>query len=177
MFERFTKDARVAVEEAGREAGELRSAEVDTLHLLVAVTRRPDGGAARVLNTLDIALDDVREQVQLTRRRGGLSERDAEALDGLGIDVDAIVASVEREHGQGALAGGWRRVGGHVPFGTGPRRVLEKCVGEVIMLGDRHIGGEHILLALAVVPGPAADVLAGLGVTPEVLRQALRRAS
>ncbi|BBJ43906.1 hypothetical protein SSPO_066240 [Streptomyces antimycoticus] len=38
------------------------------------------------------------------RRRGGITGADAEALAGLGIDVDEIVARVEEAHGVGALA-------------------------------------------------------------------------
>ncbi|MFE5123803.1 Clp protease N-terminal domain-containing protein [Streptomyces sp. NPDC056669] len=38
------------------------------------------------------------------RRRGGITGADVEALAGLGIDVDEIVARVEEAHGVGALA-------------------------------------------------------------------------
>ncbi|MBK1784257.1 Clp protease N-terminal domain-containing protein [Prauserella cavernicola] len=177
MFERFTKDTRAVVTEAVREATRLRSPEIDPLHLLVALTRFPRGGAAALLDALDVALDDVRAQVERARRRGGVSETDAQALEGLGIDVDAIVAHVESEHGPGALTGGWRRTGGHIPFGSAAKRVLERTLRETVGLGQRTIGGEHLLTALAVVPGPAADVLAGQGLTPDLLRTALRTAS
>ncbi|MFF5986057.1 Clp protease N-terminal domain-containing protein [Prauserella flavalba] len=177
MFERFTKDARAAVKEAVREAETLRSPEVDPLHVLVALTRFPDAGAGRLLGTLGVALDDLAAQAQQVRRRGGLSESDAAALDGLGIDLDAIVSRVEREHGPGALAGGWRRAGGHIPFSDSAKRVLERTLREVVMLRGNAIRGEHILLALAVVPGPAADVLAGQGLSPDAIRNALRAAS
>ncbi|PXY31951.1 Clp protease N-terminal domain-containing protein [Prauserella muralis] len=177
MFEQFTKDARATVREAVRDATELGSAEVDTLHVLVALTRFPQGAAARLLGGLGVALDDVAARAQLARRRGGLSDADAEALGGLGIDVDHIVSRIEQEHGPHALAGGGRRARGHIPFGEQPKRVLERCLREVIMLGDRRIGSEHILLALAVVPGPARDVLSGLGVSAEAVRAVLRRAS
>lgn len=177
MFERFTRDAKATVKEAVRDATELGSPEVDTLHVLVALTRFPHGAAARLLGGLGVALDDVAAQAQLARRRGGLSQADAEALGDLGIDVDHLVTRVEREHGRGALAGGGHRVRGHIPFGDEPKRVLERCLREAIMLGDREIGGQHILLALTVVPGPARDVLSGLGVSAEATRALLRRAS
>jgi len=43
-------------------------------------------------------LDDIRAG----RRRGGLSRADAAALDGLGIDLDAMLSRVEAELGPGA---------------------------------------------------------------------------
>ncbi|MFI0769136.1 Clp protease N-terminal domain-containing protein [Streptomyces sp. NPDC021218] len=47
--------------------------------------------------SIERALADV-------RRRGGITGADVEALAGLGIDVDEIVARVEEAHGVGALA-------------------------------------------------------------------------
>jgi ATP-dependent Clp protease ATP-binding subunit ClpA len=177
VFERFTKDAKAVVTEAAREAAATGSAEVDPLHVLTAITRFPDSGAARVLDGLGVALDDVAERAARTRRRGGVSDADAEALDGLGIDVDAIISRVEQDHGANALVGGGRPTRGHVPFADASKRTLERTLREVVNLGDRRIGTEHILLALAVQPGPAVDVLAAAGVSADAVRSALRRAS
>jgi ATP-dependent Clp protease ATP-binding subunit ClpA len=177
VFERFTKDAKAMVTEAARAAGAAGAAEVDPLHVLTAVTTLPDSGAARVLGRLGVTLEDVTAQTERTRRRGGVSDADAAALGELGIDVDALVSRVERDHGPNALVGSGRPARGHVPFADASKRTLERTLREVISLGDRRIGSEHILLALAVQPGPAAGVLAALGVSADTIRSALRRAS
>ncbi|ASR33909.1 ATPase [Prauserella marina] len=177
MFERFTGDARGLVKEAVREAAELGSPEIDSLHLLAALARFPGGGAATLLSEFDVALDDVVASVAVIRRRGDLSEADAEALGNLGIDVDQVVERVEREHGRDALARRKPKKPGHIPFAAGSKRLLERCLEEVVMLRSKEIGGEHILLAMAAVPGPAADVLAEFDVTAERIRAALRRAA
>jgi ATP-dependent Clp protease ATP-binding subunit ClpA len=177
VFERFSKDARALVTEAAREAADSGAAEVDPLHVLTAVTRFPDSGAARLLAGLGVTLEDIAAQAERTRRRGGVSDADAAALDELGIDVDALVRRVEREHGANALADDGPPTSGHVPFADTAKRLLERTLREVVNLGDRRIRSEHILLALAVQPGPAADALTALGVSADRIRSALRRAS
>ncbi|MFC4001785.1 Clp protease N-terminal domain-containing protein [Prauserella oleivorans] len=178
MFERFTEEARTTVTEAVREADIQGAREVDPLHLLVALTRFPDGAAARLLGAVGFGLDDLEAQVAHVRRRGGLTDADTQSLEQLGIDVDEVVARVEHEHGEGALARGHvRRTRKHVPFTGDAKRVLEQSLKEAMELRDDYIGGEHLLLALASLPGPAADVLTGLGADPLVLRAARRRAS
>jgi ATP-dependent Clp protease ATP-binding subunit ClpA len=154
MFERFTDSARGVVRGAvgkGEDAG-----AVAPEHLLLALLERPGTGTA-VLADLDVDRDAVAEAVRERHRRGGLSRADAEALADLGIDVDAVVAAVEREHGPGAMApsGGRRRF--HTPFTAEAKRVLEQSLREALDLRDKHIGDEHILLALLVL-GAEAEV-------------------
>lgn len=178
MFERFTKEARTAVTEAVRVAEIEGAPEVDPLHLLVALTRFPDGSAVRLLAAVGVAVDDVVARAEHVRRRGGLSDADTQALEQLGIDVDQVVARVEQQHGEGALARGRvRRTRKQVPFTGEAKRTLEQCLKEAIAARDDAIGGEHILLALASLPGPAADVLTQLGAGPHTLRAARRMAS
>jgi ATP-dependent Clp protease ATP-binding subunit ClpA len=177
VFERFSQDAKSLVRDAARDAADSGSAEVDPLHVLAAITRSPGSGAARLLEGLGVTLEDVAAQAERTRRRGGVSDADAAALDELGIDVDALVRRVEREHGPNALAGDGPPTRGHVPFADAAKRTLERTLREVISLGDRRIRSEHLLLALAVQPGPAADALSALDVSADQIRSALRRAS
>ena len=70
-----------------------------------------------MLAELGISAEDVAAELARTRRRGGVSDADAEALTEFGIDVEQIVERVEQTHGAGALAG---RLGpakrGHIPF-------------------------------------------------------------
>lgn len=132
------------------------------------------------------------------RRRGGITGADVEALAGLGIDVDEIVARVEEAHGVGALA-----TAGSTPDSTpdsapdsapgsasarAPRRgrrplrrpfsretksVLERSLRIALARGDKHIGDEHLLLALTARPGVAAHVLADHDVTYIQVERAL----
>lgn len=174
MFERFTKEARRLVIGATEEAENLSSPEVDPLHLLASLTHFPDGSAALLLSELGVALDDVAARAERARRRGGVSDAEVEALGELGIDVETLVERVEEGHGRGALARGLRLGTRHLPFATSTKRALERCLEEAQKLGDRHIGSEHILLSLATLPGPTADVLASLGVDQLALRRAVR---
>jgi ATP-dependent Clp protease ATP-binding subunit ClpC len=55
-------------------------------------------------------------------------------------------------------------------------RVLRQATVQARELGHNYIGTEHLLLGLlAVGPGPAADYLAGRGVTLDAARAAVRR--
>ncbi|PRX45484.1 ClpA/ClpB-like protein [Prauserella shujinwangii] len=179
MFERFTKDAREVVVEAQGKAVAQDAAEIGAEHLLLALIAAPDGRAARLLTELGAEPELLTAELNNVRRRGGLSDSDAEALAEFGIDVDAIVERVERAHGEYALADRPRRTRSrtlrHRPFTSGAKQVLERTLREALDLGDRHIGSEHILLALATQPGATADVLATYGADPVAIRRALAR--
>ncbi|MEU1478631.1 Clp protease N-terminal domain-containing protein [Streptomyces sp. NPDC005760] len=176
MFERFTKDARAVVMGAVEHAEGAGAGSVDAEHLLLALLDREAGRASFALAALGLAErgEAVREALSAARRRAGLSPADAEALAGLGIDVSEIVARVEEVHGVGAMSGdrrgkGWRS--GRRPFGQGAKETLEKALRMAVARSERHIGDEHILLALTVRPGLPGEVLADQGVTYEsVLR-------
>lgn len=176
MFERFTTDARVTVTDAQREAIEQNAPEVTTMHVLLALLRQPDGEAVRLLTRFGVPVDEVVAEAERVRRRGGISAADAAALGEIGIDVDQIIERMEQAHGPDAFASA-RAVPGrrrHVPFADDSKKTLEICLKEVIRLGGKSLGSEHILLALAVLRGPAADVLARFEVDAPRLRQALR---
>ncbi|WP_330272151.1 hypothetical protein OG205_34880 [Lentzea sp. NBC_00516] len=95
IAERFTKEAREAVKTAVREAEEGHAAEVGVEHLLLAVLDAP------VLAGFDLPRAELETAFQDYRRKGGLTKADAEALRGLGIDVDAVIDSVEQSLGTG----------------------------------------------------------------------------
>ncbi|MFJ6981853.1 MULTISPECIES: Clp protease N-terminal domain-containing protein [unclassified Streptomyces] len=170
MFERFTKDARDVVRGAYvrcEEAGERR---IGPEHLLLALLDGERGRGAFALTALGLGAERraaVREGLLEARRRAGLSRSDADALAGLGIDVAEVVARVEEAHGVGALAG--VRRGGRVAFGREAKGVLEQALRMAVAHRDRHIGDEHLLLALAVRPGVWGECLADHGVTYEGL--------
>ena len=63
MFERFTERARHVVVLAQREARALRHTHIGTEHLLLGLLSEEEGIAARVLESLDITVEEVRAKV------------------------------------------------------------------------------------------------------------------
>jgi ATP-dependent Clp protease ATP-binding subunit ClpA len=63
VFERFTERARQSVVLAQDEARALKHNYIGTEHLLLGLLREEDGLAARVLESLDITVEEVRAQV------------------------------------------------------------------------------------------------------------------
>jgi ATP-dependent Clp protease ATP-binding subunit ClpA len=175
MFERFTRDARAVVVEAQERARESGSAQIDPLHLLTGLLRTPSGTAQSLLDGFGVAPGELAAELDRVRRRGGMSDTDAEALGEFGIDVEQIVDRIEQLHGEGVLAGQVFRKRGHIPFSREAKKTLEQSLRQAVDIGDKHIGEEHLLLALTAKPGPAADVLAKRGIDLVALRQALTR--
>jgi len=64
MSERFTERACKVVVLAQEEARHFKHNYIGTEHLLLGLLQEDKGGAARVLNSLNVALDEVREQVE-----------------------------------------------------------------------------------------------------------------
>jgi ATP-dependent Clp protease ATP-binding subunit ClpC len=63
VFERFTKRARHSVVLAQEEARALKHNYIGTEHLLLGLLREEEGGAARVLESLNVTVEEVRSQV------------------------------------------------------------------------------------------------------------------
>ncbi|WP_240134921.1 Clp protease N-terminal domain-containing protein [Streptomyces sp. MUM 178J] len=179
MFERFSKDARDVVTCSVALAERAGAESVTEEHLLLAMLDQEGTRAAFAFAALGMA--DRRASVETglaeARRRGGLSRADADALAGLGIDVAEVVSKVEAVHGEGALQRGGkpkrRWAPGHRGFTPSAKDVLEKSLRIAIARGDRHIGGEHLLLALTAMPGVVAEVLADHGATYESVQRAM----
>src|SRR5450830_197641 len=64
MFERFTEKARRVVVYAQEEARMLNQNYIGTEHLLLGLIREQDGIAAKALESLNISLEDVHQQVE-----------------------------------------------------------------------------------------------------------------
>jgi ATP-dependent Clp protease ATP-binding subunit ClpA len=64
MFERFTERARKVVVLAQEEARNFNHNYIGTEHLLLGLLREDEGVAARALASLNVTLDEVREQVE-----------------------------------------------------------------------------------------------------------------
>ncbi|MFF0037125.1 Clp protease N-terminal domain-containing protein [Streptomyces mirabilis] len=177
MFERFTKDARAVVVGAVGHAERTGAEAVDEEHMLLALLDREGSRGSFVLASLGAAgrRDSMERSLAEARRRGGLSRADTEALSGLGIDLSEIVSRVEEAHGVGALGsgnGGGRRSRCR-PFAPGAKDVLTRSLRVALARQHRHIGDEHLLMALTARPGVSAEVLADHGVTYEAVTRVL----
>jgi hypothetical protein len=94
----------------------------------------------------------------LIREREGVA---AEALESLGISLEAVRAQVEEIIGKGESEAA---PSGHIPFTPRAKKVLELSLRESLQLGHNYIGTEHILLGLIREgEGVAAQVLVKLG--------------
>ncbi len=176
MFERFTDRARQVVRGAAEASEQMGHRHVGTEHLLLGLLAG-DGGVARtVLDAAGVRADHVKTEVQ--RFLG----QDAEALESIGIDLEAVKAKVEETFGPGALdelnpppKRGWLRRrkagGGHRPFTPRAKKVLELSLREALALKHNYIGTEHLLLGLLREgQGLAAKILADAGLDFAELR-------
>jgi ATP-dependent Clp protease ATP-binding subunit ClpA len=170
MFERFTAAARLAVVQAQEHARQAGAPEVGEEHLLLALAGQRGEIAWALLAARAPAIDALTAEFDRIRRRGGITDGDAEALGALGIDVDRVLDAVEETHGEGALGDQkpvparrrpWplRMSASHLPFSDQAKQALEQSLKEALALGDRELGTEHVLLALLQGRGVVAEVL------------------
>ncbi len=172
MFERLRADARRAVVDAQGEARRLRHNYVGTEHLLLALLANDESLGGRILRSLGIDRERIRDGVIEIVGLGSVTEPDAAALDAIGIDLSAVRRRIEDAFGPGALertpaarAGTRKRLGrtrrsrrraGRCSDTTGPfvpltpkaKKVLELSLKEALSLRHSHIGSEHIMLGL-----------------------------
>jgi ATP-dependent Clp protease ATP-binding subunit ClpA len=139
---------------------------VGTEHVLLALTRNRESGAARLLRELGVTHEDI----EASRLLAGVwaPRLDAEALGTLGIDLESVRERLEAAFGPGALerteAGALEPTSGAVRC-VAPRlkQALENAVDRA---GDDPVRDEHVLLGmLSVSDSLAARALAELGVS------------
>ncbi len=95
----------------------------------------------------------------------------ARALAAAAVGAEAVRHQVEEIIGTGPLP-----LAGHLPFCPRVKKVLQISRREAIHLGSSHIGTEHILLGLIREgDGVAMQILAGLGVSQDRIREQARR--
>jgi hypothetical protein len=178
VFERFTQPARAVVVLAQEHARMLGAEEVGSVHMLIGVCEI-DGPGATLLAAHGITGDQIREAARTTGTASRLP--DAQALAGLGIDLEEIRRRVEETFGPGALEGtraaagrARRRTWGHPRFTTDAKKTLELAVREAVRRGDGYIGTEHLLLGfLHPQTGAAGDLLRARGLTLDGVRAEL----
>jgi ATP-dependent Clp protease ATP-binding subunit ClpC len=122
---------------------------------------------ARTLNHNRVGTEHL--LLGLVQEREGTA---AEALESLGISLDAVRQQVEKITGQvrdvPALS--------HNQYTYRAKKALDLSLREALQLGHHHIGTEHILLGLLREgEGPAAQVLVELGADLSEVRQQVLR--
>lgn len=165
---RTTRPAERYVAAGADEARRLGHGYVGTEHVLLALTRDPDGGAAKALRRLGVTHDDVAGSAFLA---GVWAPKiDPHALATLGIELEGVRERLEESFGPGALE---RTRAGMPPPPTAriqciaPRlkQALELAVGRA---GEGTLRDEHVLVGMLAVPDSlAARALAELGVLLE----------
>jgi ATP-dependent Clp protease ATP-binding subunit ClpA len=118
VFERFTEPARQVIVLAQQGTVTLGHDRVDTEHLLLGIVEEPKGLGGRVLESLGITAERVREEMP---RAAG--------------------------HGQ-AVRGEPGAAGRQVPFTPEAKKAMELALREALALGHDYIGSEHLLLGL-----------------------------
>jgi ATP-dependent Clp protease ATP-binding subunit ClpA len=197
MFERFTQAARAVVIQAQFEARDLQHEYVGTEHVLLALLEDEAGPIAAALRDHGIDQVCVRDEIikRVGRGRPGIDPlpeadgEDAAALKAIGIDLNAVRRAIEENFGPGALRlpgtpepkrrGLLRRFsgGGHTPFTSRAKKVLELSLREAIRLKHNFIAPEHLMLGIIREgDGLAALILTDAGTDMTQLRTDLTRA-
>ncbi|QMU68677.1 Clp protease N-terminal domain-containing protein [Streptacidiphilus sp. P02-A3a] len=192
MMERFTDAARRATRSAHGIARTEGAPAVGEEHILAAILAQRDCTGVALLTGCGLGRDQHRavlDECREFRRRGGIGRAEAEALRGLGIEVDEIVDRVEQIWGEGALQepvaappairSRWKRGGSATP--TAPRlpwrpeskRVLETALRQALDLGCKRVGTEHLLLGLLIRDGVVREVLTARDINPLQVRALL----
>ena len=160
----FGPRADRALTTAAVEATRLGHDYVGTEHLLVALAR--DETTGPVLESLGVAADDVREEIErrVGRCANGRAQPNADALAAIGIDLDEVRRRIEETFGEGALERAQAR--GRLLRRT-PR--LEKALDFARRdagCDATAVAPKHLLLGLASCEGIAAEILAANGISP-----------
>jgi ATP-dependent Clp protease ATP-binding subunit ClpA len=177
-FERFTRNARVAVMLASEEARELCDRETGSQHLLLGVLQTAGEDLSSVFTGYGLTAEGVRTRLAETSTGEESFDEDADALRAIGIDLRAVRDSVARTFGADAFnralsrSGRRRRPRGHIPLSSGAKKVIELALREAVTHKDNEIRCEHLLLGVLRSGDKAAITL----VTEHVYTAQLRAA-
>jgi ATP-dependent Clp protease ATP-binding subunit ClpA len=153
-FQRFTRNARVAVMLAQEEARELCDRETGSQHLLLGVLQAAGEELSAVLTSYGLTAEVVRARLAESSTSDKVFDEDADALSTIGIDLRAVRDSVARTFGAEAFdnalsrSGRRRRPRGHMSFSHGAKRVLELALREALAHKDNEIDCEQLLLGI-----------------------------
>jgi ATP-dependent Clp protease ATP-binding subunit ClpA len=163
MFERFTRSAREAVVWAQELARRDGIGQIESGYLLLGATHESSFVGARALARLHVEPASLVECV----RSLDADALDADALAGIGVDLEAVRTQVEATFGPGALdtpADGPGRRGhpearqkGRIPFDPAAKKMLELALREAVRFKSKGIDTGHLLLAAARLDGATAQ--------------------
>jgi ATP-dependent Clp protease ATP-binding subunit ClpA len=158
-------------------AARLGHRSVGPEHLLLALLHLEDDLAPGILREAGLTVAAVEQEIRHGLDAGSVTQAsDVDALRAIGIDLDAIRTRVEASFGPGALEAGSRRPGVR-PFTRPAKKLLERSLREAVARKHRHVGTEHLLLAMMHDPqGVTARIVVRLGLSPDHLRQTVLRA-
>ncbi|MDX6643086.1 MAG: ATP-dependent Clp protease ATP-binding subunit ClpC [Solirubrobacteraceae bacterium] len=153
-----------ALEQAEREAYELRSGVVRTAHLMLGLLDERESLAVRVLADAGVAPEQVR--AELLRAIPPIGEQPPGEDGPAESPADRMPIpnlALEHEHGT-------------VPFTPQARAVLELAHDEALLRGDTAVAPEHLLVALVRCADPVASAtLLDMGATAESIRAEVAR--
>jgi ATP-dependent Clp protease ATP-binding subunit ClpA len=152
-----------ALEQAEREAYELRSDVVRTAHVVLGLLDERESLAVRVLADAGLSPEHVR--AELLRAIPPIGERPpADGTPSAPSDPQPIPnLALEHEHGT-------------VPFTPQARAVLELAHDEALLRGDTAVAPEHLLVALVRCADPVASAtLQDMGASAERIRAEVAR--
>ncbi len=153
-FERFARNARVAVMLAQEEARELCDRETGSQHLLLGILQAAGGELSSVLTGYGLTAEVVRARLAESSAGDKSFDEDADALSTIGIDLRAVRDSVARTFGADAFdnalsrSGRRRRRRGHIWFNREAKKALELALREALAHNDNEIRCEHLLLGI-----------------------------
>ncbi|MGH3011189.1 MAG: Clp protease N-terminal domain-containing protein [Gaiellaceae bacterium] len=157
------------------EARHLGHSYVGTEHVLLALTREPEGAAARILHRFGVSHETIRTSAFLARVWA--PEIDRDALAALGIDLETVRERLEEAFGPGALEqtrAGMLEPGGARIQCIAPRLKMALAYA-VDRAGGQPVQDEHILLGMLSVPDSlGAHVLTEHGVSLEDVQAVVR---
>src|SRR4051812_10075608 len=141
--ENLSEHAMEILQQAARRTAECGRREVDTEHLLLALTE--SDVVRTILDQFKVSLDDLRHQVEqeTTRESGRKRRREGEDEEAAEVGVSPRV-----------------------------KDALARAFAASRDFGHSYVGPEHLLIGLAEEgEGVAADVLRRYGLTPQAIRQ------
>ncbi|WP_413758941.1 Clp protease N-terminal domain-containing protein [Streptomyces sp. MMBL 11-3] len=149
----------------------------DSVERALAEARRR-GGLSRAdtdaLSELGIDVSAIVSRVEEAHGEGALEAVHAEGK-GAGKAGGKDDGGAGGVGGTGGRGRGWWSgfTGSRRPFARGSKDLLTESLRITLAQQDRHIGDEHLLLALTARPGVPSEVLADHGVTYAALRRVL----
>lgn len=192
MPDHMTRDARAVAVRAYEHALRLGHQYLGGEHFLLALAScgEPAGAVLR-----ERGVTPERVEGQVTRLAGDslFKDLDRDALAAIGVDVDAVRASIEASLGPQAFTravaahrgprlprlnprpvSGAERDGVFLPHAPDVEQARRNASARARARGDTQIGAEHLALGLlAVTAGPVPAILSALGVSAPALHAAI----